>query len=103
MGADPAGVHGVGIVKDGYAKATSSPAAFPPPRDGKAHACPASNSKLSEPGRSPWCCLLARCAGVHVDLHANRHFDNLRSFPSHWESPKLLASHLARGPHRCRT
>jgi hypothetical protein len=27
--------------------------------------------------------LLARCAGVHVDFHADRHFDDLRSFPGH--------------------
>jgi hypothetical protein len=29
------------------------------------------------------CSLFARCAGVHVDFHAHRHFDNLRSFPGH--------------------
>jgi hypothetical protein len=27
--------------------------------------------------------LLARSAGVHVDFHADRHFHDLRSFPSH--------------------
>jgi hypothetical protein len=27
--------------------------------------------------------LLARCAGVHVDFHAHRHFDNLWSLPGH--------------------
>jgi hypothetical protein len=37
-----------------------------------------------EPGRSSLCELFARCAGVHVDFHAHRHFDNPRSFPGHW-------------------
>jgi hypothetical protein len=32
--------------------------------------------------------LLARSAGVHVDFHADRHFHDLRSFPSHSGSPK---------------
>src|ERR1700757_963302 len=32
---------------------------------------------------------LARSAGVHVDFHADRHFHNLRSFPSHSGSPKV--------------
>jgi hypothetical protein len=32
--------------------------------------------------------LLARRAGVHVDLHANRHFNDLWSLPSHRGSPK---------------
>ena len=31
--------------------------------------------------------LLARCAGVHVDLHANRHFNDLWSLPSHLALP----------------
>jgi hypothetical protein len=31
--------------------------------------------------------LLARRAGVHVDLHANRHFNDLWSLPSHWGLP----------------
>jgi hypothetical protein len=32
--------------------------------------------------------LLARRAGVHVDLHANRHFNDLWSLPSHWGLPR---------------
>jgi hypothetical protein len=40
-------------------------------------------SRCWEPGRSSLCDLFARCAGVHVDFHAHRHLDNLRSFPSH--------------------
>ena len=42
--------------------------------------------------------LFARGAGVHVDFHAHRHFDNLRSFPGH-SSSRLhqgLPSSLAR-------
>src|SRR5439155_2713204 len=35
--------------------------------------------------------LLARCAGVHVDFHAHRHFDNLRSFPGHSGLPSIMA------------
>jgi hypothetical protein len=31
--------------------------------------------------------LLARRAGVHIDLHANRHFNDLWSLPSHWGLP----------------
>jgi hypothetical protein len=31
--------------------------------------------------------LLARRAGVHVDLHANRHFNDLWSLPSHLGLP----------------
>jgi len=37
-----------------------------------------------EPGRSSPCELFPSCAGVHVDFHAHRHFDNPRSFPGHW-------------------
>jgi hypothetical protein len=37
-----------------------------------------------KPGRSPRCrSLFARSAGVHVDFHADRHFDDLWSFPAH--------------------
>ena len=36
--------------------------------------------------------LFACGAGVHVDFHANRHFDNLRSFPGHSKSPIVDAS-----------
>src|SRR5579862_2976603 len=32
--------------------------------------------------------LLASGAGIHVDFHANRHFDDLRCFPGHFGSPK---------------
>jgi hypothetical protein len=42
----------------------------------------------AEPGRSFRGRLFARSAGVHVDFHAHRHFDNLRSFPTHFGSPK---------------
>ena len=31
--------------------------------------------------------LFACGTGVHVDFHANRHFDNLRSFPNHFRPP----------------
>ena len=41
--------------------------------------------------------LLARCAGVHVDFHAHRHFDNLRSFPGHLGLPSSLARCRAAG------
>jgi hypothetical protein len=34
-----------------------------------------------------WKRLLAGRAGVHVDFHANRHFDNFWSLPSHFNSP----------------
>jgi hypothetical protein len=42
----------------------------------------------AEPGRSFRGRLFARSAGVHVDFHAHRHFDDLRSFPAHFGSPK---------------
>jgi hypothetical protein len=32
--------------------------------------------------------LLARRAGIHVDFHADRHFNDLRSFPSHSGLPR---------------
>src|ERR1700686_5277853 len=48
-----------------------------------------SKTLLLEPGRSPRCGLFARRAGVHVDFHAYRHFDNLRSFPGHTFLPGL--------------
>jgi len=32
---------------------------------------------------------LARCAGVHVDFHAHRHFDDLRCFPGHFLLPSI--------------
>jgi hypothetical protein len=31
--------------------------------------------------------LFARCAGIHVDFHAHRHFDNFRCFPGHLGPP----------------
>jgi hypothetical protein len=31
--------------------------------------------------------LLAGGAGIHVDFHANRHFDDFRCFPGHFGSP----------------
>jgi hypothetical protein len=55
----------------------------------EAHACPARNSGLAaRAGQIALMLLLARCAGVHVDFHAHRHFDNLWSLPGHYESPK---------------
>ncbi|MGF6306703.1 hypothetical protein ABIB82_000850 [Bradyrhizobium sp. i1.8.4] len=42
--------------------------------------------------------LLARCAGVHVDFHADRHFDDLRCFPGHF----LLPSKSWREPRAAR-
>jgi hypothetical protein len=33
--------------------------------------------------------LFARRAGVHVDLHANGHFNDLRCFPSHFVLPNV--------------
>ncbi len=50
------------------------------------------NGLLVEPGRSPRCGLFARCAGVHVDFHAHRYFDNLRSFPGHSFLPRILGA-----------
>src|ERR1700733_5036142 len=40
------------------------------------------------------CSLFARRAGVHVDFHAHRHFNNLWSFPGHFILPSL-ARHAA--------
>jgi hypothetical protein len=34
---------------------------------------------------------LARCAGVHVDFHAHRHFDDLRGFPGHFRALQVKA------------
>ena len=48
---------------------------------------PRLEQQMPEPGRSFRCSLFARCAGVHVDFHAHRHFDNLRSLPSHSGPP----------------
>ncbi len=36
-------------------------------------------------------CSLACCAGVHVDFHANRHFNDLRCFPGHFSLPSSTA------------
>ena len=55
------------------------------------------NGLLAEPGRSPRCGLFARCAGVHVDFHAHRDFDNLRSFPGHSFLPSILGAMWRRG------
>jgi hypothetical protein len=41
--------------------------------------------------------LFARRAGVHVDFHANRHFDDFWSFPSH---SVLLLEQDGRLPYR---
>jgi hypothetical protein len=40
--------------------------------------------------------LFARCAGVHVDFHAHRQFDNFRSLPAH----SILPTSLTRIPRR---
>jgi hypothetical protein len=45
--------------------------------------------------------LLARRAGVHVDLHAHRHFNDLWSFPSHLGLPRDGAN--TRTDHECKT
>jgi hypothetical protein len=34
-----------------------------------------------------YCRLLAGGAGIHVDFHADRHFDDLWCFPGHFGSP----------------
>ena len=39
--------------------------------------------------------LFARRAGVHVDFHANRHFHDFWSFPSHLRSPYQMARQIA--------
>jgi hypothetical protein len=39
--------------------------------------------------------LFARRAGVHIDFHAHRHFDNLWGFPGHFDSPKFGATRRA--------
>src|SRR5260221_13478304 len=44
--------------------------------------------------------LLARSAGVHVDFHADRHFHDLRSFPSHSGSPNGLSATSRRAKPR---
>jgi hypothetical protein len=60
-------------------------------REGVLERLPRLDGKIAfEPGRSSQCSLFARCAGVHVDFHAHRHFDNLRSFPSHSSLPSMV-------------
>ena len=44
--------------------------------------------------------LLARRAGVHVDFHAHRHFDDLRSFPSHLGLPSSMVQHSHRAERK---
>lgn len=44
--------------------------------------------------------LLARSADVHVDFHADRHFHDLRSFPSHSGSPQVLSATSRRAKPR---
>lgn len=36
--------------------------------------------------------LFARCAGVHVDFHAHRHFDNFRGLPGHCILPGVFGA-----------
>jgi hypothetical protein len=40
------------------------------------------------PNRSLRSWLLAGRAGVHVDFHADRHFNDLRCFPGHFDLPE---------------
>ena len=58
-------------------------------RNQASNACHGSQ-RLPEPGRTLR--LLARRADVHVDFHADLHFDDLRSFPSHSALPSLCSS-----------
>jgi hypothetical protein len=48
------------------------------------------NCRSSRAGRFD-AVLFARCAGVHVDFHAHRHFDDLRGLPAHSILPRSLA------------
>jgi len=49
-------------------------------------ACHSRQSTLFK--KNALCCrLLAGSAGIHVDFHADRHFDNLGCFPGHFGSP----------------
>ena len=57
------------------------------------------DARIAEPGRSFRCALFAGCAGVHVDFHADRQFDNFRSFPA----DSILPRSLTRIPRRCGT
>jgi hypothetical protein len=41
-----------------------------------------------------YCRLLAGSAGIHVDFHADRHFDDLRCFPGHLGSPCVKPDEL---------
>jgi hypothetical protein len=45
-------------------------------------------SKADRAGQIVSALLFARRAGVHIDFHAHRHFDNRRSFPGHSAPPK---------------
>lgn len=74
--------------------------------------------KSNEPRRTPKHChgpdgihhrrrgrssvLLARSADVHVDFHADRHFHDLRSFPSHSGSPQVLSEVLSATSRRAK-
>jgi hypothetical protein len=49
---------------------------------------PGPRQRIAGAGQTVSTRLLTRCAGVHVDFHAHRHFHNLRSFPTHQVSPK---------------
>jgi hypothetical protein len=50
----------------------------------------ARSSGAARAGQTVRCSLFASCAGVHVDFHAHRHLDNLRSLPSHSGSSQLV-------------
>jgi hypothetical protein len=41
-----------------------------------------------------YCRLLAGSAGIHVDFHADRHFDDLWCFPGHFGSPWVIPDEL---------
>ena len=61
--------------------------------------CRGSKARLPlEPGRSSRCGLFARRAGIHVDFHAHRHFDNLRRFPGHSSLPRIKMARQSRAP-----
>jgi hypothetical protein len=50
-------------------------------------------TEANEPGESDhWIdLLLAGSTGIHVDFHADLDFHNLRSFPTHFQSPQCYA------------
>ena len=60
-------------------------------RNLKPDACRGSKQQsAARAGQNASMLLLARRAGVHVDFHAHRHFDDFRSLPSHSGSSQLI-------------